>query len=437
QPAGIGPLHNPADFVSFYCGAKAQLAGADPYLNEPLRSCEHAGFAASGVPMVRNLVVPAPLPAFALAFFTPFALLPFRIAASLWFLLSVGATVASGIVLGRNSGIRAGRLAVVLLGAVLYPSLAFGQVMPLVVLLLVLCGAALRAERPRLAALLAAAMALEPHAGLAAILALALWVPRARAPLAAVLGGLAALTLAFGGPARALEYLTRVLPAQARGEGLDFNAQYGLSALVHVFGAAPSLALLIGTLSYLAMLALGLGLAPRFARALEEPAALVYAPVAFAMLGGVYVHAYTLAAVLPLALAVVMRTRDTGRFALAVAAFVALVVPWEALSEQSGLIRALPARAAYVEPAPLLARVAAPHELAERTWAAWLGSMNDRDHRSALELLATKLPTWFGLATILALAGAPLAEARRPVLAEFRPRQWNGSKEAAERGGRR
>ena len=83
-----------------------------------------------------------------------------------------------------------------------------------------------------------------------------LCIPRSRRTLAALCAGVALLTLT-GGLERNLEYLSRVVPAQARAEGTEFTGQYSLAALLAHLGVPDALALAAGSASYAFMLIAG------------------------------------------------------------------------------------------------------------------------------------------------------------------------------------
>jgi len=430
QPRGIGPLHNPTDLVAFYCGSRAAMAGADPYRSEPLRSCERAAFAESGIPLVPGLVVPAPLPGWDFALFAPLGLLPFRLACAVWLLVLAGAIATTALLLVRLTGLRPAAVIYALAGADAWASISLGQMVPLVLLAIVGCAYALRLGRERFAAAAACATLVEPHLGLPVLLALAVFVPRTRAVL--VLGGAIAATLALAtiGSERCIEYVRFVLPAQARGEGLEFHRQYGLSALLHVAGVGEAWALRAGSLSYLAMLALGLALGRHAQRVTGDRALLIVVPAAVALIGGAYVHIAQIAVALPLALVLVARLSGTAR-RYAIAATICLAIPWQTIFSDPLIAELFPPRG-YIDPGPLLAKVAGAGRLAEEPWDAWLATIVDRDRRTLLEILLGKIPTWFGL-----VACAALAAHLQPSRAESVARPDTGSESIRSQRSRR
>jgi hypothetical protein len=404
-PSGVGPFNNPTDFVAFYCAGKVAAERLDPYRAEPLRSCERAAFAESQVPMVRGLVVPAPLPGYDLALLAPLGRLPFRPAALVWAYGIFACVAATVWLLGRLTGLRPAYAFAALAGSDLYASFVPGQLVAFEVCALAACGFMVARDRPRAAAACACAMLVEPHLGLPVVLALALWLPRARLVLLAGTVAAAVLSLAFLGVAQNVEYVARVLPSQAATEGLEFTRQYGLSAALHALGLSARAALAAGTASYLGMLIIGTLAARRAARAFAAPALLAFVPAAAVLVGGAYAHIAEMCVAIPLAL--VLCARVSRARGWAVAATVCLAIPWQSLATVPEVASLFPPRG-YVDPVPLLARVSGGGRLAQDAWAAWIATTLDRDHRNSFEVLLFKLPTWLGLASLFALVWARL-----------------------------
>src|ERR1700722_17115235 len=82
-----GPITNPTDFRAFYCAAKVAAQGRDPYLAEPLRTCAQQALRSVGLDGVKQVVIPAPLPPYALAVLRPLTALPYLEASATWFAL--------------------------------------------------------------------------------------------------------------------------------------------------------------------------------------------------------------------------------------------------------------------------------------------------------------------------------------------------------------
>jgi hypothetical protein len=403
-------LTAPFDFVAFYCGGRTTALGFDPYVAGPLRACEIAAAGSVGIYVPHHLVVPAPLPPYALAALAPLGLLPFATAKVLWIALLLIAAGATIVLLRRLTGLPLPLIAASVFVGDLFPSLLIGQVVPLVVALLAGAAVALEAGRPRLAAALAACTLIEPHIGLPACLALFVWERRARVPLLAALGVLGGLSLLGGGIARNLEYGLAVLPAHARAEGLEFAAQYSLSAALAQLGVADGLALELGALSYLGMTALGVWAAGRLVCPLQQRGTILIAAPAFALLGGVHVHIHQMAVALPLALLLLARCRSQ-RPVLALALFF-LAVPWQTLAECE-IIRSPSLVGPLASVEAQMAQVSGENRMAEDVWGVWIRS-GAHDRRTQLGRAALKLPTWLSLGAVLATAaGLSLRLGRR------------------------
>jgi hypothetical protein len=316
------------DFPDFYCAGAALDERADPYRYEPLHRCEHAVNESAAYRHDPRRVVPAPLP--------PYDFPPFMLAARLSFslartidavaiLLAVAAAVWGLTLVAVPWEVAA--LSLLLPGGFLL--LAAGQIVPFALLALVLCGVALARRQDSLAGVLAAATMIEPHLGLPVCLAALVWAPRSRGALIGagiVLGCVAAITTGIGGVA---EYLSRVVPAQAAAE-TGYVYQYSLTYVLKTLGAPAFAAIVVGELSYAAVLVLSIWLARRLELALGRRELLAYLPAALSLAGGPYVHMVDLAVAVPAAL--VLTTCLRGRAQnLAALSLVMLAIPWIAV----------------------------------------------------------------------------------------------------------
>jgi hypothetical protein len=418
------------DFRAFYCAARVASQGGNPYHVEPLRSCEFALGSKEFFKKNPGVTIPAPLPGYALAALVPLAMLPFGIAAGLWSVLLVAAWIACIYALVRFAGAPWDVAFAVLALSLGVLSLPFGEVVPLS--LAFICMAAYCAWRGkyRAAGALAAGALVEPHLGLPACVALAVWVPAARVPLALIGGVLAALSLAFLGLAGNVEYFASVLPAHALSE-ISRDTQYSLTAAMSAIGASPATALRAGSLWYVAMIVAGTFVAGRLARKTRNDAFIVCVPVAFAVFGGTFIHVTQIAAALPAAVLLVAYAPREYRTP-AVVALLLLAVPWGWTVSPSLLVApVLPigyvawrysngslstallsaiAAGAFLFGASALAAIA-PHlslhahapaidpRLAEASWSAFTQGSSTGSLISWL----TRLPTWIGLALLLYL----------------------------------
>ncbi len=402
RPGHAGPLTDPTDFVAFYCGASVLAHGHDPYRAEPLRACEDAAFAESRIVMMEHLVVPAPLPPYALAFFEPFAWFSFRFACVAFFFASIAVTGAAVAAAHRLSKIPLAFVCAAIVVALGVGSIYIGQLVPVVVSALAAGALAARAGKMWLAAACVAVAMIEPNIGLAALVALFALERRARVAVAAMCALLAAISLGAGGVALDVEYATRVLPAHALSEVANFHAQYSLTAVAYALGASPELAVRVGEASYAAMLAAGIWLAARLRRTYGDGAFVVLAPPACVLAGGVYLHDHQMAVALPFAVTLARYAR--GRVAI-LTATATVAIPWQSVFELF-LVPFFPSHVRF-DPDSALALVSNGSLLAETSWRVWIDSLGGRDGRTPFEMLLFKLPTWLALAALAYYAVRP------------------------------
>lgn len=418
------------DFADFYCAGAALDRGDDPYRYEPLHRCEHG---VSANPVFRadpSRVVPAPLP--------PYDFPPFMLAARFPFTQARAFDAAAIVVavLLAMSGLALASIPfdVAALALVLpagYVLLNAGQVVPFALLALVFCGVALARGHPRLAGVLAALTAIEPHLGLPVCLALFVCVPRARLILLAAAAALVTIGAMLVGGAGLVEFAARVLPAQAAAEAGYFY-QYSFTYLLRTLGVPTVPALICGELSYAVMLVIGIVLGRRLAERLGRPELLAYVPAACSIVAGPYVHMVDLAFAIPAAIVLTASLRGAGR-ELALLALCLLTVPWIPVwitkklflatlfvvgallvrlrapaIRGSALFLAIAAAIYLLElapPPPLLATTSGTFshaDLAQRAWSAYVEALG----RGSAGWLLVKVPTWLGLASLLAACWA-------------------------------
>jgi hypothetical protein len=421
------------DFNAFYCAGSALGAHADPYLAEPLGTCERAAKPWGLHSQIPHLSMPAPLPPYALAPFVLLVHLPYGAAALAWFALSLACVIASAWALRALTGLPFGALLAALALGDGYAALSLGQVVPLAVAGLTFAAWALARGRFALAGLFAAVAMIEPHVGLPACIALFCFAPRSRAALAGCAFACAALSFALAGPALNLEYVRAVLPAHALSE-LANEKQLSLTLVAHQFGLTDTLALRLGSLSYLLMLAAGLAAAKILAERLSSPGLLVTLPVAFTLAGGPFIHIAQIAAAVPataLLFAALPERRVPLGFALGLiavpwvqflnlgtafplfAALAVLALAWGLGVERPIAAIALAVAALFVaiapslflvdvpDPAAAIARAYDPAALAETTWGVFVRAIAQSN---GVSYTLAKLPTWAGLLTIAAVS---------------------------------
>jgi len=418
------------DFRAFYCAGAVLLHGGNPYLAAPMLACEQTPLPFGLHSMKPGVGLPAPFPAYALLLFSIFSLLPYPVAAIVWLIVSVAATIAACIFLAklcdRPPLVVFAMLAIGFCIAVI----PYGELAPVIMAALTGSALALREGRYAAAAIALLFVALLPHAAFPVFLALLVWVPRMRLPVVAVSLLLAAIDLAAG-PRLALLYVTAVLPSHAASE-IGYIMQYSATWLAQGLGASDRVALLAGDISYGLMVAIGVTLSRLLVSRFGDPAFFLLIPTAFAVAGGPFVHYSEITLALPAALLLYSYSAGTARVAAAVA-LVLMAAPWEWIMTQpklvlpivlgAGLVAAIvlpaPARiwlrvglgaavfcatcmffAAYFGPqiTPHVASVSIDPSLAEASWGKFISTYTSS---SGFVWLFAKLPTWIGL---LALA---------------------------------
>lgn len=404
-----GLLRVPLDFTAFRCAGLIVARGGDPYRVEPLRRCENTALAVVGRSLPPHLVVPAPLPPYALLPFGALGPLPTPLPSTIW------ACVLFAAFLGTLALLRPllrGPFAVAvatLLFADLVASLLIGQTMPIELTFLALIGYALYRGEHLAASIGAALSMLQPQIGLPVVVAVALWDQRTRWPLAVAMALILVFSLCPGGIDLNLEYLQRVLPAQARAEGLDSAVQFSLSAQLAAVGWSPSDALWAGLISYIFFSAAGVAIGRALAQRFAMPAFVVFAPAAFALIGGLYAHIHQMCAALLLGLLLIGRVKR-WRTLLACGIFL-LGMPWQTIAELT-LYHPFPnERMAAVE--HLMDQVDDDDALAAGVWGVWVTNGAHNTH-SPQFTFTEKLPTWIGLLLVafVALSAAYARETR-------------------------
>ena len=421
--------------ITWYCAGQAVNEGADPYLVEPLRSCEIRNGSTRKYPWVE----PAPLPGYALAGYALLARLPFAAFRTLWFCLLILSTVITAVVLARLIHTSA-LLTLLCLAAVDgYANLSYGELPPLAIAALVV-GAALGQSRRYVAAAWVASLAMvEPHIGLPACIAMFIWWPKTRLSFCVSGTLLAVISLFAVGVAANVEYFRVLLPVHAAAE-ISAADQYSLTRMLHILGFSDAVALRAGTLSYFAMASLGVAIARRVATAVRCDALVALLPPAMVLLGGPFVHDLQLAAAIPAALLLASSKRIplTVRFFM----LVALVFPWHdwnvsQLHGQLGLLEIGAVAAAgmvvtrgkpmstrlsavllapfcsigvasliaiipahQIGPRGVIAPAAiAPSDLSSANWAASVSRDTSYSTPNARDVTA-KMPVWLGLAAL-------------------------------------
>ncbi|MEO9263459.1 MAG: glycosyltransferase 87 family protein [Candidatus Baltobacteraceae bacterium] len=420
-------------FKAFYCAGRAVIERRDPYLVEPLRSCEQS---VAGGTMTHGEVEPAPLPGYALAPFALLAVLPPRFAAILFALALAFATILSADLMARI--IRAPPAAVLFAFVPLsLLNIAYGEIPPIAVL--ALCAAAyfLVRERWTAAGVLVSLALFQPNVGVPAAIAVLVFVPGSRLSIAASMLALAAISILTTGFAHNVEYFTAVLPLQA-GSELAASDQYSLGHALYAAGLSAANSLFLAKLSFALMTAFGITLAGIIAGRRNAREFLPLLPAAAVLFGGIYVHDIQMLFALPAALLIAARSRGRRYATMSAAALAFLIAVWTQRAARSALFvdavgvagglfavlrapigrRITQAALAAVATAAclvMLQRVEAPttgnqivtgsfttssREFAPAAWAQFLQA-TPALRRTVFVL---KIPTWLALITLIACA---------------------------------
>jgi hypothetical protein len=449
------------DFRAFWCAGKALAANANPYLTEPLRSCEH-GIPESLLRRWPDSVIPFVHPGYDAAVSEVLAQFPFGIAAALFMMFAFAALGFSIWLLTRTLELPWPFVTGSLLLSFGLSTFLYGQVAAFELLFVAASAAALVHGRDRLAGVLASLTLIEPHIGLFVVLATAVVVPRARVTLALGTVLLAVIAVVATGPVPQMMWLAGLgqqAMAEARYEG-QFSLTYVLTAL----GVPTQAALVLGAVSTLVLLFAAIIVARAFAdrstRAFAERglrAGVVLIPTAFAVVGGTFIHLTQIALAVPAALLLYRVAKTPVQRTLSAFAVVLLSVPWSypAFSKQMlgfGLVTAAvvvwhvsgrsigrtlaavagcwiifaamennPPRA---EAAPIVHRAPASAP-ATASWAELVGAFHGYD----VERILVKIPTWLSLLLVI---GSALVAARETARAGANPAE-HASAEAKPR----
>jgi hypothetical protein len=470
---GAGRVKATSNFIQFdtvvwYCAGEAMNEHANPYLVEPLRSCEKRLEPKYSWPS--PWLEPAPLPGYALAVIAVLAHLPFHVFRLLWSYLLIAAIIATAVILAKMA--RRSTLLVLLCLAMVdgYINLIYGETPPLAVAALVASAALGASQRFTAAAIVGALAMFEPHIGLPACLSMFIWWPRTRVPFLVCGAVLAGISIAAIGVAGNIQYFHTVLPLQAASE-IAARDQYSLTRVLHILGFPDRLALSAGSVSYVVMTILGVAVARRLAVSIDSPGLVALQPPAMAMLGGLYVHDLLMAAAIPAAVLLAASARFP--LLLRTAALVGIVFPWPhwntaiargqigmleiatvagavlvgigdkpikvrvagacagvfAVVVLASLIHLVPQH--RVGPPTIVARPAiGPGDISSSNWAGFVSrdvAYSTPDLRDMFE----KVPTWLGL---IAVAGMGIQKAGIRIRVDRRSFNWFNTKRRSRLG---
>ncbi len=344
KPGGIAA--SLGDFRAFYCAGSVAAQHLDPYAAAPLGACEAPLGLRSLFSDSATRVLPAPLPAYLIAFFEIFALLPYGVAAIVWTLLLVVA-VSFAIMLFAGTGrIRADVLIAAFSISVICVSVVPGELVPLALLGIALAAWGVAHEQlPAIALGVLLTMA-EPQVGL--VLGLALSVMRGRYAFVtllvfALLGAASLLALGFEQNVR---YVSVILPEHVRAE-LPAGFQYSVSWIGLRSGLSDGVALALGHVSYVVMTLLAVAVAWSMRKGANRVIAVLAAP-ALAVCGGPFLHLDHIALAIPASLALVAVAANPALRSAQMAASICLALPLAYIFANVELLIALPLVAGWV-----------------------------------------------------------------------------------------
>jgi hypothetical protein len=326
--AVTGPMNLMGDFRAFYCAGAVIAQRENPYLDEPLHSCELRVLPPARASVLPFVTMPAPLPPFVLVAFVPLSWFPFPIAAAVFGVLLIAAMSAAVALFARVTQVSSVLLNLAFAGITATQTYFLGQPLPFVFLALAAAAVFVRGGRWLPASACAVVAAAEPHLALPVLLAMLVAFPPCRLPIAAccLLASLLS-AIAVGVPAT-IAYVSAVLPAHALANAYEW--QFSLTSILTSFGVGAPSAVGWGEAMYAAMLILGVAVALRMLRATGDRAAIILLPPAFAVFGGVHVHFQQLAVAFPALLFVYARFPRLRSLTATAVTFT--MIPWNVLS---------------------------------------------------------------------------------------------------------
>jgi hypothetical protein len=193
-------------------------------------------------------------------------------------------------------------------------------------MLIALAAVALRKERHALAGVLAGLTLIEPQIGVGICVVAFVLLRSARVALAVTAATLVVVGLATAGIHGSAEWLTQVIPAQARSEAA-FWGQYSLTSVLVAAGVSRDVALATGSVVYVLGIVVALFVARRLAQLYGRPEFVLFVPAALVVTGGTYVHLVAIPAAIPLALTLAQITSVAARWRIVIP-LVLLSIPW-------------------------------------------------------------------------------------------------------------
>jgi hypothetical protein len=244
-------------------------------------------------------------------------------AATAWLLISTIALLITIFLLARISGLPVLIIFAALAIISFRETLQYGQLPAVVFAGLTLAAYGLARGRYTLVGAATAITFLEPHLAVPAFLSMLVWIPKSRVPLIVAAAVLAVIGVATLGVAGNIEYFRNVLPAQVLAE-VPQGGQLSLTWLLGFLGVNEFTAVHVGDIDYAVMVIVGVAVAKHVSERVGRIELIPLVPVAFAVVGGPYIHEMQVQAALLAALVIVGRRNDI----LAWLAILLISVPW-------------------------------------------------------------------------------------------------------------
>jgi len=321
----------PEDLRAFYCAGVIVAHHQDPYLVEPLLTCER-NIAVANAADWNDAVDPAPLPGYDMIALSALSLLPMHTATLIFGVFILASTVITGYALSRLSPYFPFPVALLLAYfGMTYVGSSLGQLAPPAIASLAVGALFLRRGKQEAAALATCCALLQPQFALPSIAALFLFVPRTRIALASAIIGIAAVSCLVLGPHMVLEYFT-VLKIHSTSE-LNWPTQYSLAWLIRALGGNPHFAMLMGTVSAVVLLVWCFFILFRYREEAMQNGAIILLPAAYAVIGGTYIHAYQLSVA---SLAALILLRPSASLLNPTFASALLIMPFAEMATREG-----------------------------------------------------------------------------------------------------
>lgn len=409
------------DFRAFYCAGELAREGTFDYSLDRIAPCESREVPGGYFAATPSLVVPAPLPGYAIAPFAASSLLDYAPATVVWWLVLLAATVLAAWVVALLGWARFDVALVAFAFPAAIVSMPLGELPPIALAGIALCALGMQRDAVWLRISGFVLAATQPQMAVALAIAMVSARPKTWREVAAVALILGVASVATIGLAQNVAYVRDFLPAHVASEILRVQ-QYTVSWVFAELGAPLGVAAWIGRVVYVIALACAAVVSRRVARAGEFAGAIAVA-IAIALLGGPFVHLDHLLCALPAALwlasrksvsgivaAVLLALPVTSIFAnpflvFAVAIFTFWIASSYGISRRRSAYAALGAMAIAVALAVLSVRFGfAFRSAAHDSGNAWATYVATHNVVGGVLVWIVKAPLWIALIVLVAAA---------------------------------